>query len=115
MPLFDTTINDRGPFTVIALHGELDLTGTDTALRACRRALTERSPHLILDLSNLTFMDSSGLNVLITARTAVQNRKGTIALAAPTRPVERVLSTTGFTQVFALYPTVEAAAITGAA
>ncbi|MEU3401255.1 stage II sporulation protein AA (anti-sigma F factor antagonist) [Streptomyces filamentosus] len=92
----DVEIRD-GRTAVLAVAGELDM---ETAGRLQER-LTEQfgagRRRLVLDLSALDFMDSSGLNVLIQAVNEARETGGDLYLAAPTPAVRRILEITGVT------------------
>ena len=72
---------------VLWLEGEIDLTAGDDLRSAL---LQQRTGPLILDASNLTFMDSSGLKVLLQA-VALRQGNGTVVLSRPHRNVRRLL------------------------
>ena len=57
---WDTTV-------AVRLKGELDLSGQQEVRDAVLEALARRPTHLILDLSRLSFMDSSGVHIVIDA------------------------------------------------
>lgn len=64
LPVFKITTRDEGDGVVLGLSGELDLAGApelDEALTSAREAGTA----LTLDLTELEFIDSSGLGVLV--------------------------------------------------
>lgn len=72
---------------VVWLEGEVDMASAGDL----RSALIEReNGPLVVDVSNLTFMDSSGLKVLIQAA-ASRNGSGSMVLRRPTRSVRRLL------------------------
>jgi len=72
---------------VIWLEGEIDM----SSAHELRSVLTEHGAGpLILDASNLTFMDSSGLKVLVEAA-ASRNGSGSLVLRRPTNSVRRLL------------------------
>jgi anti-anti-sigma factor len=72
---------------VIWLEGEIDMSSADEL----RSVLMEhRTGPLILDASNLTFMDSSGLKVLVEAA-ASRNGSGSLVLRRPSSSVRRLL------------------------
>ncbi|MEU5217058.1 STAS domain-containing protein [Streptomyces sp. NPDC020807] len=86
-----------GHTAVLTVAGELDM---ETAARL-QEILTEQfgrgRRRLVLDLSALDFMDSSGLNVLIRSVNTARESGGDLYLAAPTPAVRRILEITGVT------------------
>ena len=64
---------------------------------------------IVLDLGNLSFVDSAGLGALITARTSVVNRGAGIKLANLTKKIRDALTITKLVTVFDVYDSVEAA------
>jgi anti-sigma B factor antagonist len=82
---------------VVKLAGELDLAGADLMNRLGEwlKAQPNHTP-LILDLSGMTFVDSSGIRMLLD--TTADGRK--VALFSPTPPVARVLELTGLRERF---------------
>jgi len=89
------TIHHRGRRSVLRLHGELDASAEDRLRSAIGNALN-RSPELVVvDLSELAFMDCSGLSVLVWAhrRLAEQERQLLITGAQPV--VQRLVRLTG--------------------
>ena len=79
----------------IALTGELD-PHTAPLLQAEIDQLLETSgTDLVLDLSELGFVDSSGLRVLISAQHQLAEQGGTLVLRTPSETVRRLLEITG--------------------
>src|ERR1700676_5484931 len=102
-PFAVTVDAPRGWGAVVRLTGELDASGAP-ALRAC---LSERlAAHLdvFVDLSGLTFMDSTGISVLIGANKQSVQLGCAFVLRAPTAQITRVLHLTGTDQVFTIDP-----------
>ncbi len=62
---FEITEQKKGETRVLSVIGELDLGTVPTLARRVAAKLDEKPPILKLDLSDLTFMDSSGLRLLI--------------------------------------------------
>ncbi|MBW8483628.1 anti-sigma factor antagonist [Actinomadura parmotrematis] len=99
-----------GGVTVVALAGELDLGASARADDAVRAAQADAAhPHLVLDLHALDFMDSAGLNVLITAyrRAAAAGRY--LALCGLRPDTARVLDIAGLRAHFTVHDTLDAA------
>lgn len=94
---------------VLRVRGEVDL-GTANALGDRALALLQTtSAHLVLDLSGVTFMDSTGLKVLIAIQRRAALAGGSLAVAGATRPVHRLLTITGLDEAFTLVDSVEQA------
>ena len=101
-------VEERDGAVVVRLAGELDLYNAH-AVREELLAAAERGPErLIVDLSGLTFIDSTGLGVLIEARTRLPNRRAFL-LAAPGLETRRALEISGLDRHFAVHETLDAA------
>jgi anti-anti-sigma factor len=102
---------DRGGYIIAALTGELGIASA-SALRDQLVGLLRAASHLIIDLSEVSHADASGLAVLVGSGRRARLLGGSLRLAAPSPEVARVLSATGLNQHFDIFPTVRAA-ITG--
>ncbi|MFD3498084.1 STAS domain-containing protein [Streptomyces sp. NPDC058678] len=94
---------------VITLRGEIDHTVKNvlsTALLPDGGATPQRT---VLDLSGVTFMDSSGINVLVAAHQAVSDAQGWLRIAGAQGSVLRVLHLVGLDEVIPCHPGVEQA------
>jgi anti-sigma B factor antagonist len=63
----------------------------------------------VLDFAEVTFMDSSGLGLLVDAVRALRDKRGLLCLATVQKPVRAVLALSAVDRVIAVYDTVEAA------
>ena len=92
---------------IVSVAGEVDL-GTATQLSEHTvAAMQERGPNMVLDLSAVTFMDSTGLKVLLACQRRTRLAGGELGLSGPAHSVGRVLSVTGLDQVFVIRDTVD--------
>jgi anti-sigma B factor antagonist len=66
-------------------------------------------PWLVLDLSEVRYVDSGGLGALVGVLTSTRAAGGDLRLAAPNERVSRVLKTTHLDRVFHIHPTAEEA------
>ncbi|MFD9373522.1 STAS domain-containing protein [Streptomyces sp. NPDC060020] len=89
--------------TVVTLSGELDMTTCPYVTRATD-ALALKGHTLALDLSAVTHMDSSGLNMLLTLRNRARDEHGVVHLCGVPRQPLRVLDLTGTRSLFTLRP-----------
>jgi anti-sigma B factor antagonist len=101
-----TAESDGGPYTLVELSGEADVTNCET-LREVLDAEVARAPRtLVIDMERLRFMDSSALHVILQATRALDRQGGVLALARPTELVARMLHLTATDQLIPVYPTV---------
>jgi len=90
----DITLDEAGVPT-IKLSGEVDMSNVD-ALRRLIEPVVARAPErVIFDLASLTFMDSSGIALLL----QVSAKTGTVRLRDPSALVRRMLDATGLSDV----------------
>lgn len=94
---------------VVSVGGEIDLGSAGELSDYLVDAMQQTGPDLVLDLSDVTFMDSTGLKVFLATHRRLQLVGGRLALAGPGRPVRRVLTVTGLDQMFLLTETVDEA------
>jgi len=98
---------ERGDVLVLSLAGELDLADAP-ALRDALRGAVERSPRrLVVDLAEVTFVDSTVLGALVEARSRIGGEA--FALAAPGLEVRRALEVSGLDRHFRVQETVSGA------
>jgi anti-sigma B factor antagonist len=103
-----SSVDERNGAVVVKLAGELDLYNAH-AVRDELLAVAGRSPdRLVVDLSDVTFIDSTGLGVLIEARTRLPNRRGFL-LAAPGVETRRALEISGLDRHFTVHDSLDAA------
>ena len=89
--------------TLVTVAGECDL-NTGRQLRDVLTSEVSRGVRrLILDLSELTFMDSTGMQVLLSIRTVLTVRGGTLALVSPQPVVARILALTGADELIPIF------------
>jgi anti-anti-sigma factor len=93
--------------TLVTLAGECDL-NTGRQLRDVLTSEVSRgAQRLIVDLSALAFMDSTGYQVLLSTRSLLAVRGGTLVLVAPQPVVARILELTGADQIMPVYGSLE--------
>jgi anti-sigma B factor antagonist len=104
-----TLESDGEPYTLVALSGEADVTNSG-ALRELLDAEVAKEPRtLVIDLSELRFMDSSALHVILRANRAMDRQGGVLALAGPRDPVAKMLRLTAADQLLPVYASVDEA------
>jgi anti-sigma B factor antagonist len=99
------------PPSVFSPEGAIDL-HVSPELRASLRAIIddEKPKRLVVDLSRVPYIDSSGLAVLIGAMQSLEHQGGIFLLAGAQEGVRMILESARLDQYFRLFPDVEAAA-----
>jgi len=99
-------INEKKDNEIITLsiNGRLD-TLSSSALDIKLKQLTENNvKKLVLDFSELDFISSSGLRVLLTAAKQLKSYNGKLALCGLQEHVKEVFDVAGFTMLFSIWP-----------
>jgi anti-anti-sigma factor len=92
---------------VIHLKGELDIATVDDLRNDLRQARRSHGEHVILDLTDLEFMDSQGLSVIVNCHKSVTAAGGSLALVAPRPIVRRTLEITGLAGRLGVFGSIE--------
>ena len=102
-----TSTGQQGNVTVITLEGNL-MGGPDasTLNTMLHQLLADGKKRVVLDLSGVQFINSSGLGLLIGGVNAMRSAGGTLKVAGASEKVRGLIKITKLEQVFELYPTV---------
>ncbi|MGQ4366042.1 STAS domain-containing protein [Streptomyces sp. SAS_272] len=93
---------------VVTVQGEIDHDVQDVLSEALlARDETIVPPRIVADLSGVTFMDSTGINVFVTAHQTVSDTDGWVRIAGAQESVLRVLEVVGVDALIACHPTLE--------
>ena len=101
----------RGGYCVAALSGELDFASAPELRDRLRGLLRPDANRLVVDLSQVSFCDASGVAVLVGTNRRAKLLRGVLRLAAPAPAVIEALRMTGLGRQFDIFPTVTAATI----
>ncbi|HEX5331686.1 MAG TPA: STAS domain-containing protein [Cellulomonas sp.] len=103
------TSKDVGDRTIVDVSGEIDVY-TASVLREQLANLVEAGrTDLVVDLTAVKFMDSTGLGVLVGVLKKVRGRDGRLQLVIDSERLLKVFRITALTQVFTIHETVDAA------
>jgi stage II sporulation protein AA (anti-sigma F factor antagonist) len=96
-------------FFVVSLAGEMDIASAPELSRRLDVLDAAGPGHVIVDLSKLTFIDSSGINALVVAAKAIQAEGGLMTLVSPTPHTQRVFEIVHLSEVVAIEESLAAA------
>ncbi len=100
----ELVLNNRevGPWTVVGVEGELDLHTSPQLRDHIFASIGEPPVRIALDLSQVDFMDSSSLGMLVTCLKRIRERDGELILAGVSGSPLKVFTLTGLDRVFEL-------------
>lgn len=99
-------VEEHGRFRVVVLAGEVDLAAAGDVRSCLRDLMVDGNTHVLVDLRAVTFMDSTGLGMLVAARKQARVFRGSFGLVAPSPPVAKVLSLTALDKFLPCFATV---------
>lgn len=98
----------RGDLLIARLHGEIDSQSAPPVQEELFTAM-RRVKRLLLDLSDVRFMSSAGLRILLVIYRDFEQQGGRLALVGVSPQLEDVMEITGFREQFTLVPDLESA------
>lgn len=92
---------------VLALRGEVDVYTAPKLKSSLIDLVDEGKFEIVVDLSEVDFIDSSGLGVLVGGLKRVKSREGFIALVCSQENILKIFRITGLNKVFPIYPSLD--------
>jgi len=90
--------------TVLALSGRLDTLSSGMLDEKLKEIINNNVNKISIDFSELDFISSSGLRVLLTTAKKVKSSNGRLALSTLKEQVKEVFDVAGFTMLFSIFP-----------
>jgi anti-sigma B factor antagonist len=98
----------QGGWTVISVGGELDLYTAPQLQDVVTGVLEADGPRIAIDLTDVGFVDSSGLGVIVACMTGARDRGGDLALVAPpASSLTRLLTLIGLDTTISTHPSLD--------
>ena len=94
---------------VLSINGEVDMFSSPQARNAIMELVKKRVPKVIVELSEVTYMDSSGVATLIEGLQLCQKYNGLLVVAGLRDNVREVFELTRLDKIFKIYTDVETA------
>jgi anti-sigma B factor antagonist len=105
----DIVEKKMGKVNVLSLSGRLDAYSAGEIEKKLDSLIEGGQPNLVMDLEKLEYISSSGLRVFLSALKKVKKQQGDIKLACMKPFIKEVFDIAGFTQLFNIFDTQEAA------
>jgi anti-sigma B factor antagonist len=96
-------------YELLAVDGEIDIATSPRLIAALNEAVTDSVGGMVVDLTAVEFMDSTGLVLLVRAQRRMRKRGRGFAVVCPDGPVRRIFVITDMVGTLGVSPTREAA------
>jgi anti-anti-sigma factor len=96
---FETSVADEGSSCVVRAAGELDIASGPRLWDVLADVISRGRDEIVLDLERVTFIDSSGLSVILRAHKTMEDRGGKVALRSLQPQTRKLLELAGLTDV----------------
>ena len=93
--LWRLDVSVSGGVAWLSPHGDLDMQNAPSLVRDAQREYAAGAQRIVVNLSGVTFVDSSGVGALVTLWRTIGEKPGTFAISSPSRSAQSVLTTTG--------------------
>ncbi len=107
-PVVTVATDERDGVVIVNVAGEIDA-HTAPAVREAVHGAIGSKVRLVVDLTDVTFLDSTGLGVLVTALKRVRELDGSLDLVITSPRVLKVFTLTGLDVVIPIHETLDAA------
>ena len=107
--MFALDAQPRAGYLLLCVRGELDLESSPGFRDRLIELIQETRQPVVLDLSELRFLDSCGLGALVASVRLPADRRPLVVLAPSNKPVSRLLQSTRLDSLLDVHPSVEAA------
>ena len=104
----DQSLEDRteGDRTVLVVGGEIDVYTAPKLREKLIDLVGAGNHHLVVDMENVEFLDSTGLGVLVGGLKRVRAHDGSLRLVCTQERILKIFRITGLTKVFPIHDTV---------
>jgi len=103
------TRTPEGSIPVVAVSGEVDVYSAPALKDQFAELVRAGASTLVVDLTEVAFLDSTGLGALVEARALTGDAGGSLPIVCTQERILKLFTITGLDGVFAIHPTVDAA------
>lgn len=101
----ETSLRHRDDMPVLDVVGEIDIYTTPQFKEAVSAAIDEGKPGIVINMSQVTYMDSSGFGTLLSATKRLRPINGALYLSGCNDAINRMLQITRLNTIFGIYAT----------
>ena len=100
--LLDANYDEDNNRWDVNLYGEVDIYNADSLKNELHSLIAEKSADIVLDCTNLKYIDSTGLGVLVNALKKVEESKNSIRIVNLKPYIARICTLTGLDKIFVI-------------
>lgn len=104
------TISKQQPYegcSVIEVEGEIDIYSSNQLKTTILEEIESGAKRVAVVLSNVDYMDSTGLGLLIGAYKSLREKRGSLVVVSPSPRIVRIFEVTGMNKIFDIFPSVD--------
>ena len=105
----ETALREVDGTTVLDVTGEIDVYTAPQFKDAVNGIIAAGQKHLVVNMTDVTYMDSSGFGALLSATRRLRPQGGTVNLVKVSSAIDRILRITRLNTVFATYDSIDEA------
>ena len=98
-----TASSPKPEVALVSLEGEIDVYTSTKLKQDLTQIIADGAKFVVLNLSKVEYLDSTGLGLLIGALKRLRENKGNLVIVSPSTRITRVFEITGLYKVFSIY------------
>jgi len=99
-------IEKKKSYLIVSLNGEFDIESSQTLKGEVRKNLTSGNPNIVIDLTKVNYVDSSGLGTLIALQKDARFNGGSLSIVGASEQIKRVMKMTNLDKLFDFYTSI---------
>ncbi|HUV06027.1 MAG TPA: STAS domain-containing protein [Armatimonadota bacterium] len=99
----ETAVKKVSGIPVVKVAGEIDVYTAPEFKSAINEAISSGAADQVIDLADVSYMDSSGFGILLGAAKRVRPKGGSISLVGCSETIQRMLRITGLDTIFGMF------------
>ncbi|MDP8978063.1 MAG: STAS domain-containing protein [Actinomycetota bacterium] len=100
---------DEGPVTILEVAGEVDVYTAPKLRERLIELVQDGRHHVVVDMTKVEFLDSTGLGVLVGGLKRVRSHDGSLRLVCDKERILKIFRITGLTKVFPIHDSLDEA------
>jgi anti-sigma B factor antagonist len=100
-------IKSKGSYLIVSLNGDFDIENSQALKTEVRKKISSENPNVVIDLSSVSYVDSSGLGTLIAIQKDARFNGGSLSIVGASEQIKRVMKMTNLDKLFDFYSSLD--------